>query len=230
MSVETQETLFHPEISVLSFDEMEVFRLLGYKDTPCPEDIATIVRELYQEGLDHMSPVCGYSLFDLKVEKGIISCNSVNFQCGKLITRYFKNCGAIAVFAASLGPAMDKWSKNYFSNGDPLSGYICDVIGSVMAESTVDWLQDNIEKAANLRYQSITNRFSPGYCDWSVSEQHKLFSLFPDNYCGISLTPTSLMIPVKSVSGIIGLGESVRKMPYACSLCTMDNCIMRKGE
>ncbi|MCK7517168.1 MAG: hypothetical protein MZV64_05325 [Ignavibacteriales bacterium] len=32
-----------------------------------------------------------------------------------------------------------------------------------------------------------TNRFSPGYCGWHVSEQHNLFRLVPDNYCGITL-------------------------------------------
>ncbi|MCK7538940.1 MAG: hypothetical protein MZV63_52410 [Marinilabiliales bacterium] len=47
----------------------------------------------------------------------------------------------------------------------------------------------------------ITNRFSPGYCGWDVAEQHKLFSFFKDNFCGITLTESALMNPVKSVSG-----------------------------
>jgi cobalamin-dependent methionine synthase I len=39
--------------------------------------------------------------------------------------------------------------------------------------------------------------------------QHKLFLALLKNYtCGISLTESSLMLPVKSVSGIIGLGKT----------------------
>lgn len=68
-----------------------------------------------------------------------------------------------------------------------------------------------------------TNRYSPGYCGWHVSEQQKLFSLFPvASPCGIQLTDSSLMIPIKSVSGIIGVGSHVRKLEYTCGLCTYE--------
>lgn len=61
-----------------------------------------------------------------------------------------------------------------------------------------------------------TNRFNPGYCGWDVTEQHKLFSLMADNYCGIRLTESALMDPVKSGSGFIGIGKSVKRVPYTC--------------
>lgn len=74
-----------------------------------------------------------------------------------------------------------------------------------------------------------TNRFSPGYCGWHVSEQHKLFSLFPaPEPCGVRLTPSALMMPIKSVSGIIGLGSHVRRMDYTCGLCDYLQCYKRK--
>ena len=74
-----------------------------------------------------------------------------------------------------------------------------------------------------------TNRFSPGYCGWHVSEQKKLFPLFPSaEPCGIRLTDSSLMLPIKSVSGVIGLGDGVRKLEYTCGLCTYDKCYRRK--
>jgi hypothetical protein len=76
----------------------------------------------------------------------------------------------------------------------------------------------------------ITNRYSPGYCDWNVGEQHKLFSFFPDNYCGIRLTPSALMDPVKSVSGIIGIGENVKRNDYTCRVCDMKDCIYRRSR
>jgi len=33
------------------------------------------------------------------------------------------------------------------------------------------------------------------------------------------------MDPIKSVSGIIGIGENVRFNPYTCNLCDNKNCI-----
>jgi cobalamin-dependent methionine synthase I len=63
-----------------------------------------------------------------------------------------------------------------------------------------------------------------------VAEQHKLFQLMPDNYCGIRLNTSALMDPEKSISGFIGIGEHVRYNQYTCGLCEMDNCIYRKTK
>ncbi|MFZ0283319.1 MAG: vitamin B12 dependent-methionine synthase activation domain-containing protein, partial [Bacteroidales bacterium] len=61
-------------------------------------------------------------------------------------------------------------------------------------------------------------------------EQHKLFQLIPKNYCGISLTPSALMDPMKSISGFIGIGADVRYNAYTCNLCDMKDCIYRKKK
>jgi hypothetical protein len=73
----------------------------------------------------------------------------------------------------------------------------------------------------------ITNRYSPGYCGWDVSDQHKLFSLLPNNFCGIKLTENALMIPIKSVSAVIGIGKNVERKDYQCSICEIEFCYKR---
>ena len=75
---------------------------------------------------------------------------------------------------------------------------------------------------------NITNRYSPGYCGWDVSEQQKLFFLLPENCCGIRLTDSSLMLPIKSVSGVIGVGKTVRKTAYKCAVCDKEDCYLRR--
>jgi len=67
--------------------------------------------------------------------------------------------------------------------------------------------------------------FSPGYCNWSMAEQQKLFSLLPPGFCGIQLSPSSLMHPIKSVSGIIGIGTSCKQKGYQCEWCNDKDCI-----
>ncbi len=107
--------------------------------------------------------------------------------------------------------------------------YIADAIGSIIAEKTADCMEIALDEYIRNRGWKHTNRFSPGYCGWHVSEQKKLFPLFPSaEPCGIRLTDSSLMLPIKSVSGVIGLGEDVRKLEYTCGLCTYDKCYRRK--
>ena len=112
--------------------------------------------------------------------------------------------------------------------GDFVKGYIADVVGSEIVESAMDKIQDDLEQQMETQGLHITDRYSPGYCGWSVGEQHKLFSFFPENFCGISLTPSSLMLPIKSVSGVIGIGLDVSRKGYVCQHCDMVNCIYRE--
>ena len=103
-------------------------------------------------------------------------------------------------------------------------------MGSEIVESAMDKIQDDLEQKMEADGLHITDRYSPGYCGWSVGEQHKLFSFFPDNFCGITLTASSLMQPIKSVSGVIGIGSNVRRKGYVCQQCDMVNCIYREKK
>jgi len=39
-----------------------------------------------------------------------------------------------------------------------------------------------------------------------------------------------LMHPVKSVSGIVGLGAEIIQLPYACDICGLKTCYKRKDS
>ena len=115
-------------------------------------------------------------------------------------------------------------------DGDLLTGYVYDVIGSEVVEAAVDLMQDSLRKSMAAEGKKITNRYSPGYCGWDVAEQHKLFQLMPDNYCGIKLNDSALMNPEKSVSGFIGIGEHVRYNPYTCRVVRHERLYLQKDK
>ena len=64
----------------------------------------------------------------------------------------------------------------------------------------------------------------------SLTEQTKLFSLFDQANIGVTLTAECLMRPLKSVSGLIGLGlaEEVEQFGSPCDRCELHNCDMRR--
>jgi hypothetical protein len=109
-----------------------------------------------------------------------------------------------------------------------LLSYVFDVIGSLTVNKAADKIEEDIKKEMNARSLNISDSFSPGYCDWSVADQKKLFALLPPNFCGITLTESSLMNPIKSVSGIIGIGRQLKQMGYQCNWCSDVNCIYGK--
>jgi cobalamin-dependent methionine synthase I len=95
-----------------------------------------------------------------------------------------------------------------------------------MAEKVAEKIQDEIKQSAQGQAEAVSNRYSPGYCGWSVADQHLLFSFLPANFCGITLNESALMHPIKSVSGIIGIGKEMVKNPYQCNICDVTDCIM----
>ena len=154
--------------------------------------------------------------------------NNIAFNTGKIVIGQLRRSESVAVFVCTAGHKIGEMAKTLMNEKDFLKGYIYDMIGSQTADSTADLMQEKLRILAKERNLKITNRYSPGYCGWSVSEQQKLFSLIPDNYCAIKLNESSLMQPIKSVSGIIGLGQKVRFNQYTCNLCDQQNCIYRK--
>jgi len=213
----------------ISTDIIEKF--MGYEPGNAPEPIPQLIQEVLGVAHDYCDIKGGYVLndqVDINREEKIISINGVQFEVKKIITNQLRKMDDVALFACTAGSGIGDYSKELMHDGDFVKGYIVDVVGSEIVEAAMDKIQDDLENKMNAEGLFITDRYSPGYCGWSVAEQQKLFSFFPKDFCGIKLSPTSLMNPIKSVSGIIGIGPNVRRKGYMCQHCDMVNCIYRE--
>ena len=149
---------------------------------------------------------------------------------GRIIERQLHGSEAYALFVCTAGVEFEQYQQQLKAEGDMVRVFIADALGSVMAEKCADRMEESLQASIDKLGWHHTNRFSPGYCGWHVSGQQQLFPLFEGNTCGVRLTDSSLMVPIKSVSGIIGVGEKVRKMDYTCGLCDFKQCYKRKRK
>ena len=222
---------YHLSIHDLPVNLHNTAPLLGYEND-LPDDILSMVDEVMNETADCFDICGGYRIFDrigfLENEKGIRIEDTV-FSTDKIVYHQLKHSEQIAVFVCTAGDAIRQWSDRTMP-GDPLKGFIADILGSVVVEAAIDVIQQKLSDEMNRAGLKITNRYSPGYCGWVTSEQHKLFGLFPKDICGIRLTESSLMLPIKSVSGFIGIGANVRFNPYTCKLCEATHCVYRNRK
>lgn len=178
-----------------------------------------------------VSIVGGYTIISgVRLKEGEIEIGNQTFQVGKQISGYYKGMEKAAIFVCTAGDEVSERSKVLFDNGELLEGYLLDVLGSLLVEKAMDKLQVQIHAESLEEGMNISNRYSPGYCQWSVEEQQKLFSFFPDQFCGVLLSQSSLMSPAKSVSGIIGIGENVTFRKHDCSACSSKNCLYRNKK
>ncbi len=212
----------------LNIEVEPIYKLMGFD----PDDVHEPFPEMIQNELAILAPYCniqgGYVLVEpVELQDKTIIINGVTFEVGKKVTRYLKNSQRMALFTCTAGEGISARSKQFMDNGDMLEGYITDVIGSVIVETAMDRIHNYIKNEYSLMGENTTNRYSPGYCNWSVGEQFKLFSFLPDNFCNVSLSESALMHPIKSVSGFIGLGTDVKFIEYLCDNCNSTNCIYR---
>ena len=223
---------YHLPFHELTINLHNTAPLLGYKNE-LPDDVLTIVDEVFSETTGCFDIQGGYQIFDrisfLEKEKNI-RIENIDFTTHQIVYHQLKRSEQIAVFVCTAGEKISEWSKQMMSSGDPLKGFIADILGSVVVETAIDLIQQKLSDEMKSAGLKITNRYSPGYCGWHTSEQHKLFSLFPEGICGIRLTESALMLPVKSVSGFIGIGANVRFNPYTCQLCEAINCVYRNRK
>ena len=153
-----------------------------------------------------------------------------SFDMGEIILRQLRGSEAYALFVCTSGTAFEAYQQHLKEQGDMLRVFIADALGSVIAEKCADQMEATLQENIDKLGWHHTNRFSPGYCGWHVSQQQLLFPLFEGHTCGVQLTDSSLMVPIKSVSGIIGIGKKVRKLDYTCGLCDFQQCYKRKSK
>ena len=151
-----------------------------------------------------------------------------DFDMGKIILRQLRGSEAYALFVCTSGTDFEAYQQRLKQQGDMVRVFIADALGSVIAEHCADRMEESLQESIDKLGWHHTNRFSPGYCGWHVSQQQLLFPQFNGQTCGVQLTDSSLMVPIKSVSGIIGVGKEVRKLDYTCGLCNFDKCYKRK--
>jgi len=224
---------FQYDFNDLNLSVSQIENVIGYKEGEDREIVTDLIEEILKESQEISTIKAQYTIFNnVRFDNDIksVNINNTGFYIKKIVFGQLRKSDSLAIFLCTAGEEIGIRSRKAMQEKDLLLGYLYDVVGSEIVEAAADLMQNELEKAAISAGKKITNRYSPGYCGWDVAEQHKLFQLVPYNYCGIRLTPSSLMDPVKSVSGIIGIGEKVKSNPYTCNLCDLKDCIYRKAR
>jgi hypothetical protein len=222
---------YNPGISELEIVPDDVLDALRETDRSPGNPVVAETMQVFDQ-LPHISDIRGgYIVFDdieIFRNEGTVRINDQMLTPQTKICGYMKNAEKLAVLICTAGVGFSRFSDKYNKEGDYLKGYITDTFGSIVVEKAIDYIQEKLEVEMRKQGMRITNRYSPGYCNWQLSDQRQLFELLPQNRCGISLSESCLMHPLKSVSGMAGIGKNVRKNRYACDICNNTTCIYRK--
>ncbi|MEE9430127.1 MAG: vitamin B12 dependent-methionine synthase activation domain-containing protein [Melioribacteraceae bacterium] len=218
---------FTPERKELNINLDRITETIGYSKSNIPDLFRDELIKLFSQSIKIVKPKCSFLFISSAQsihENSELIIDNVTFSLDRIIFSHLKNISSAVLFVGTVGAEFDDWIDIIKQDGDPLKEYVSNLLGSAIAESIAEWTNQKIVEYIEEQNLKCSNRYSPGYCGWSVSEQHKLFSFFPKNICGIELLDSGLMLPIKSVSGIVGVGKNLERMDYPCDVCNVPHC------
>lgn len=134
------------------------------------------------------------------------------------------------VFAVTVGEPLSAELRARFAAEDFALAVVLDATASVAADLAADlverWVDGALREQGWATPDGAVLRYSPGYCGWDVTGQRALFAFLRPERIGLALTPSCLMQPLKSVSGVVLAGpRAMHRFPPTYPFC--DRCETR---
>jgi hypothetical protein len=217
------------ELMLAPADPAEIYRYFGYPRGAAPAPrLAEQIAAAVAEAMACIRPRGVYAVYEV----GARSAHSLNLAETTIsgnIGEYLVEAGRVAVFAVTVGEEVSQLSEAAAKQGDAFTALVMDAAGSWAAEAAADALMPRIREYLQ-EGEELTLRYSPGYCGMEIGHQRKLFELVRAEAIGVTLLPSMLMHPLKSISGLVGLAprEAVRQYRSPCDQCARIGCHMRR--
>lgn len=171
--------------------------------------------------IGHPKAVYRESYID-KIEKDYVVIEGQKFK-SKVLSINLQDIYKVIIYVITCGRELMEWVENI--QGDILENYWLSMLQDSVLNQARDYVMEEIN---NNYFPGSTSTMNPGSTKgWSISEQTKLFKLLGEleREIGVSLTESFLMIPQKSVSGLVFPTEENFEN---CQLCSRKNCPRRK--
>ena len=158
----TEKTLSYQDLLITPRD---VFAEMGYRDSE-PDD-ATRSETVYiiNNVKEWLRPRFAYTVVS----------RLPGFSMGRVIECQLRGAQAYAVFVCTSGCEFEDYQRQLMHEGDMVRVFIADSLGTLIAERCADRMEQSLQASIDKLMWHRTNRFSPGYCGWYVSEQQMLF-------------------------------------------------------
>lgn len=214
------------EARLTGINRNEVLKYLGYKGGSLPSDIELEINRCANEIISICRPRVVYRIFDILPDG---SFDRTGFRPeGRDVRLLLSDCRRAVLFGATLGTEAESLVRRRQIK-DMSEALILDCCGSSAIENVCDNFCSDLQEEFSFQY--LTDRFSPGYGDMPFSQQKSIINILDmPRRIGVTCTESGLMIPQKSVTGLIGIADSPQPRRFrGCEHCNnFRNCAFRK--
>ena len=140
---------------------------------------------------------------------------------GKFLAKHLAPATEVLIILCTIGTGLEEKASQVMRS-DPLYGLALDGLGSAAVEALANAACRRFELEIEERRLEASIPLSPGMQDWLVEEgQNLIFKLLPAEDIGVSVTPSWIMLPRKSLSMVIGIGEKMTRVGRTCDYCNL---------
>lgn len=222
------------DLAIMSMDRGEVLRYMGYHGQGLGPDLGSRIDEAMARCLEVSRPRAAVAVFEVagRTDDGVPEVSLAGTPLvlrGSSIARHLDGAVAAGVMAVTLGMG-DECELHRLSLVDPVGQVLFDAASTTLVERAADAAEALLVGAAAAGGLHCNVRFSPGYGDLPMDTQPPLLAALGASRLGITLSPTYLMTPTKSVTAVVGLFDTPQAGAHAsCADCLCsDFCIIRR--
>jgi hypothetical protein len=179
---------------------------LGYRSaTQVPAKTGRLLDEVLEAARPRIAPRAVCAAFDVaRTGDGSVVIGARLRTASRSLGERLDGCGRAVLFAATIGPALEEWVRTLDGEGEITRALLADAVGSSAAIA----LGTAFESAVVGEFRDLgllpTKRYAPGYGDFELECQAPLMQMVEAHRIGIALTEDHLMLPGKSISGVVG--------------------------
>ena len=214
---------------MIRIDPQEVARYLSYRGQQPDEPVCRLIAECMEEVNAAAVPRSVCERFPLHFDDAEgFSAASLRFS-SRSLERNLAGCTEVYLFAATLGIAVDTLIHRAVIL-DAAKGVVMQATAAAAIEAYCDEENDRLRRQTEAEGLWLRPRFSPGYGDLSLSCQRDFLRVLKaQKAIGLTLTDSGMMVPVKSVTALIGISP----VPTAChrqgcEVCDKTDCLFRR--
>jgi len=217
-------------------DEQELARFLGAGDDPSFSVSTNSKIERWIKTIeDIMRPSVYYCVKTIEsVDRNTVYLEGNLSLKSRNLSKTLRSCDEAVCFIATIGDRIEGVMKRCMGSRRYSDAYIVDAMASVAIENVVDQFQEGMAAQYRAQGKAVTLRFSPGYCDWNLRDQKKVFSLFDPDQVDVELLDSCFLLPRKSIVGIFGICTATHGSSNCsynpCTECPKLDCETRRGD
>jgi hypothetical protein len=179
-----------------------------------------IAEQALEEACTLFKPFVMYKILSAeKIEGNHLTLENDYFVDGEIVSKYLTNSSSVIFAACTISDTLEKKVSDYFIS-NPSYALALNGAGIAGVHKLSMMVKNYFKDQIIPDHCLSTMALNPGMVGWPLAEgQSQVFGVLSSVSDNIRLSPSSLMIPSKSTSFIMGVGQNVNPNGSHCDYC-----------